>query len=97
MILKPKLIIVEEPRDDKHAQAWNALTQEQRKALTIKQLIVAMGPLHVNHPQFQQRPRSLLPLPNLTGVNGHVIEHSDRRWHVQIKMALVHFLAWVIR
>jgi hypothetical protein len=27
-----------------------------------------MGPLHVNHPKYKARSRSLLPIPNIAGV-----------------------------
>ncbi len=44
---------------------WASLTQEDRRRMTVPELIEAMGELHVNHPAFKAKPRSLLPLPNL--------------------------------
>ena len=54
MTLKPKLIVVEEPRE-KWREEWNALTQEQRQRMTVPELIAAMGPLHVNHHSYQEK------------------------------------------
>lgn len=62
---KANLIVVEEKKEDQWYAAWNALTQEQRQDMSVRQLIKAMGPLHVNHKDFKERPRSLLPMPNL--------------------------------
>lgn len=45
-----------------------ATTWEQRRRMTAAELIKAMGPLHVSHPAYQPRPRTLLPMPNLAGV-----------------------------
>lgn len=58
---------------------WSRLTQEQRQRMTVPELIQAMGPLHCQHPAFRPKPRSVLPSPNLSGVNGHVVEHYDGR------------------
>jgi len=64
MTIKPRLIVLEDrPRSGLGSVSW-----EQRRRMTAAELIELMGPLHVNHPQFQQRPRSLLPMPNLAGV-----------------------------
>lgn len=45
----------------------NGARIEERAGLgmTPAELIKLMGPLHVSDPQFQARPRSLLPMPNL--------------------------------
>ena len=32
---------------------WRSLTQEQRRRMTVPELIKAMGPLHVNHQEYQ--------------------------------------------
>ena len=58
---RPRLIVTEE----KHPTGLGSVTWEQRRRMTATELIELMGPLHVNHPQFKARPRSLLPLPNL--------------------------------
>ena len=74
-------------------ERWNKLTQEDRARMTVPELIKAMGPLHALDKRFVKRPRSLLPLPNLTGVHGHVIEHHDARFRAQWKR----MIAWALR
>ena len=77
---RPRLIVTEE-----HLIGLDRTTQESRKRMTVPELIAAMGSSHVNHPQFKPRPRSLLPLPNITNVNGRVIECYDARLMAQIR------------
>lgn len=67
-------------------------TQEQRKRLTVAELIIVMGPAHVNHQDFKPKSRSLLPMPNLTGVHGHVIEE----YHVSLWALMKRALRWVL-
>lgn len=64
----------------------------QGRPATIKKLIELMGPLHVLHPSYVERPRSLLPMPNLAG-RQPVIEAYDGRPWSQIKM----LLSWMAR
>lgn len=65
---------------------------EERRTMTAKQLIVVMGPLHVSHPDFVQRPRSLLPVPNCAGVQP-VIQYSDISLLGQLRM----IIQWVMK
>jgi hypothetical protein len=65
---------------------------EERRTMTAKQLIVVMGSLHVNHPDFVQRPRSLLPVPNCAGVQP-VIQYSDISLLGQLRM----IIQWVMK
>lgn len=83
-------ILVEVPPSPPKGLA--ATTWEQRKEMTVKQLIEAMGSLHVHHKDFQERPRSLLPMPNLAG-RQPVFEYSDPGFWSIIKM----FLQWAAR
>lgn len=43
-------------------------TWEQRRHMSAQELIVLMGPLHVAHRDYKSRPYTLLPMPNLAGV-----------------------------
>ena len=61
---------------------WNSLTQEDRRRMTVPELIKAMGELHVNHPAFKPKPRSLLPMPNLAGVQPMISEHHMSFWRL---------------
>ena len=72
---KPKLIVIEAP-SDKWREKWNALTQEDRKKMSAAALIKAMGPLHATHKDYQPRPFSLLPMPNLAGVQPCISRHD---------------------
>ena len=98
MTHKPKMILVEEQRDDKWREVWNALTWEQRRRMTVPELIAAMGELHVWHPRYKAKPMDIsvvIPHRNLTGVHGYVIEHttSTRRLWGRIKT----LFAWALR
>ena len=75
------------------ATAWNSLSWEQRRELSTEELIKAMGPLHAHHPDFKAKPRTLLPVPNLTGVNGAVIEGYNCGLTAQIKQ----IFKWALR
>lgn len=57
-------------------QGLGSVSWEDRRKLTPAQLIELMGALHVNHPYYTARKRSLLPLPNLAG-RQPVIEVED--------------------
>lgn len=48
-------------------QGLGSVSWEDRRKLSAAQLIELMGPLHVNHPEYVTRKRSLLPLENLAG------------------------------
>ena len=41
--------------------------------MPVADLIRLMGKRHMHHPEYVPRPGGLLPLPDLTGVNGPVI------------------------
>ena len=87
---KPRLIVREERRS-----GWDSLTQEQRRALTIPQLVNAMGSLHVHHPDYAKkaaRGERLLPMQNLAGIQP-VIERYDAR----LLGSWRRMLAWVMR
>lgn len=64
--------LVQVPR---HARGLDLLSWEDRRRMlategrefTVRKLIELMGPLHVSHPSYTPRPRSLLPMPNLAG------------------------------
>mgnify|MGYP001577881847 CR=1 FL=1 len=43
--------------------AWQRLTQQDRRRMTVPQLIEAMGPLHVHHPDY--KPHGRVPLPQV--------------------------------
>jgi len=64
-----------------------ATTWEQRRRLSAAELIRLMGPLHVNHPEYQPRPHTLLPVPNLAGCQP-VFSCYDLSIWGQIKMLL---------
>ena len=53
-----------------------APTWEQRRRMTAAELIKLMGPLHINHPDYQPRLGGMLPMPNLAG-RRPVFEGSD--------------------
>lgn len=53
-----------------------SVTWEQRRRMSAEDLIRLMGPLHVNHPEYVARPRSLLPIPNLANMQP-VFEVTD--------------------
>lgn len=59
-------------------------TWEQRKLMTAAELVTAMGALHVSHADFKARPLSLLPMPNIAGRNGPVIEGYDPGFFGQV-------------
>jgi hypothetical protein len=44
---------------------WKSLSWEDRRGMSAAELSKAMGPLWVGHKDFKERPRSLLPVPNL--------------------------------
>ena len=62
--MKPRTLI-EVPRYV--PQGLDKTTWEQRRRMTAAELIELMGPLHVNHPEYKARDRSLLPIPNIAG------------------------------
>ena len=43
-------------------------TWDQRRKMTAAELIELMGPFHVHHPDFKERPHPLLPTKNFAGV-----------------------------
>lgn len=49
------------------SKGLGSVSWEDRRKMPAAQLIELMGPLHVNHPEYTARKRSLLPLPNLAG------------------------------
>lgn len=89
---KPRLIVTE----DRRPTGLAGTTWEQRQGyrdrngariaeraglgMTAAELIQIMGPLHVNHPQFEPRPRSLLPMPNLAGEQPTVSAFKATFW-----------------
>ena len=53
-----------------------SVSWEDRRKMSAAELIKLMGPLHVEHPHYVARSRSLLPLENLAG-RQPVMECSD--------------------
>lgn len=47
------------------ATGLGSVTWEQRRRMSAEDLIRLMGSLHVNHPEYKARNRTLLPMPNL--------------------------------
>lgn len=86
-IPKPRLIIPDGQRSRLGSVSW-----EKRRRMTAAELIELMGPLHVQHPDFVQRSRSLLPLENIAG-RQPVVSHCD----YGLFGALKAFLLWVLR
>lgn len=72
--MKPSRSLIEVPHIPE--RGLGAYTWEQRRRMTAAELIKAMGPLHVSHPAYKARPRSLLPMPNIAGAQP-VFECSD--------------------
>jgi hypothetical protein len=87
MIPKPRLIVA-----DLKPSRLDLTTWEQRRRMTAKELIVAMVSGHVNHPNFQPRARSLLPLENLAGRQPWLMLYDD-----SIRAQFKRMLLWVIR
>jgi len=88
MTIKPRLHVADEaPKTGLDATTW-----EQRRRLTAEELIKLMDSLHVNHPQFKPRSRSLLPMPNLAGKQP-VIQHCDVSLFGQLRA----LLQWILR
>ena len=48
---------------------------------------------HCQHVEFKPRPRSMLPMPNLSGVNGAVVECYDATWRGQFRQ----LIQWALR
>lgn len=85
---KPQLIVTQPER----LNGLDRTTPESRKRMTVEELIEAMGDKWALHPGFVQKPRSLLPMPNLAGVQP-CIQHTDCGIVGQIKAAFF----WVLR
>ena len=80
----PRLIVVDEThrsdwqsltmeqrqgrRDYRGKLIDNEIRDNPHPWMTAAELRTAMGPFHVQHSDFKERPRSLLPMPNLSGV-----------------------------
>ena len=89
---KPRLIITQEH----HLVGLDSTSWEQRQGyrdrngarieeraglgMSAAELIELMGPLWACHPQFQARPRSLLPMPNLAGRQPVISFHRADLW-----------------
>ena len=69
-----------------------SVTWEQRRRMTAAELIKLMGPLHVNHPDYKARSRSLLPMPNLAD-RQPVFECKDPSFWALCKS----FIHWVCK
>lgn len=53
---QPQLVVIADDRSaEKWRDEWNALTFDQRRRMTVPELIRAMGPLHVNHPGYKEK------------------------------------------
>lgn len=88
--MKPQRSLIEVPHLPE--RGLGAFSWEQRRRMTAAELIQAMGALHVAHPGYQARPRSLLPMPNLAGMQP-VFTCSDPTFFSLVK-GLVH---WVLK
>lgn len=84
---KPQLLIAPE-----RLHSLDRTTPGSRKRMTPAELIAAMGDKHVHHPAFKPKPRSLLPMPNLAGVQP-CIQHTDCGVLGQIKAVFY----WALR
>lgn len=63
--MKPQRTLIEVPHIPE--RGLGSYTWEERRRMTAAELIKAMGSLHVSHPDYKARPRTLLPMPNLAG------------------------------
>lgn len=75
-----------------HPRTLADTTWEERRQMTAAELILLMGPLHVEHPQFRAKPRTLLPMPNLAGIQP-VISRYDAR----IRGHIAAIIGWAMR
>ena len=82
--MKPRTLI-EVPRSD--PQGLGRTTWEERRKMTAAELIELMGPLHVNHPKYKAKARSLLPIPNIAGLQP-VYECKDPSFWALCKSAI---------
>lgn len=88
--MKPALHVM--PREPARCRLGET-TWEQRRTMTAAELIKLMGPLHVDHADFKPRPRSLLPMPNLTGLHGDVVQCYDSGIFAHLRQ----FILWAMR
>ena len=63
--------------------------------MTAAQLIELMGPLHVNHPKYKARARSLLPIPNIAGVQAVYELMAQHHMKVEYAYDISSDAAWV--
>ena len=101
--MKPLLIVTQPERKPRTETTWEqrqgyrdrsgAIIQEREAVrMTVSELIAFMGSSWAHHPAFVQKPRSLLPMPNLAGVQP-CIQYVDARIRGQIKTLLL----WAMR
>jgi len=76
MNAKPPPIAPANPKTIGPRQKLADTTREQRRKMTAVDLIELMGPLHVHHPDFEERQHLLLPMKNFAGVQP-VISRAD--------------------
>lgn len=69
------------------ATGLGSVTWEQRRRMSAAELIVLMGALHVNHPEYKTRDRSLLPMPNIAG-RQPAFECSDVTFWSLVKLVI---------
>ena len=100
---KPRLIVTHPDRNPHPETTWEqrqgyrdrsgAIIQEREAVrMTVAELIVDMGDSWAHHPAFVPKARSLLPMPNLAGVQP-CLQYVDARIRGQIKAAFF----WVMR
>lgn len=86
---RPQLIVTQPER----IRGLGSTTQEQRKRMTVPELIALMGPLHVHHADYKPRAHTSLCKPeNLAGKQS-VISHTDASILGQFKAAFL----WVLK
>jgi hypothetical protein len=74
------------------ATGLGSVTWEQRRRMSAEELTRLMGALHVNHPEYKAKPRSLLPMPNIAGIQP-VYECKDPTFWSLVKNAI----HWVLK
>lgn len=96
---EPKLIVVSgSASEEKWREEWNALTSEQRRRMTIPELIKAMGPLWVNHPEYKEKPAPVISVvhrhENLVGRHD---SSSDPAYKKSTWGAIKTLFAWAMQ
>ena len=97
---RPQLVVITDDRSaEKWYDEWHALTFEQRRRMTVPELIRAMGPLHVNHPGYKEKAPPVISVvhrhENLVGA--HAQSTSDPVYKKSTWGSIKTLFGWAMR